>query len=128
MGCFAARGDFKRDTDGLSPPADAGVVLAPERELHEGKNGINGSLCTSLRRNIFSLSGLTTGGVRPGVSVVIYTPGRFQAVFSASGVQTFSAGDGELNENPHRPEPTKKVYDPGQFYSLYPQRFVSNLI
>lgn len=37
MGNFAACGGFKRDVDGLSPPADAGVVRAPERELHQGK-------------------------------------------------------------------------------------------
>ena len=44
MGNFAARGGFKRDVDGLSPPADAGVIRAPERELHQGKNGVNKSL------------------------------------------------------------------------------------
>lgn len=41
MDYFAARGGFERDTDGLGPSADAGVIRAPERELHQGKNGVN---------------------------------------------------------------------------------------
>ena len=49
MGNIAARGGFKRDVDGLSPPADAGVIRAPERELHQGKNGVNKSLCGAQR-------------------------------------------------------------------------------
>ena len=44
MGNFAARGGFKRDVDGPSPPADAGLIRAPERELRQGKNGGNKSL------------------------------------------------------------------------------------
>ncbi|CNE34820.1 Uncharacterised protein [Yersinia rohdei] len=44
MGNFAARGVFKRDVDGLNPPADAGVIRASERERHQGKNGVNKSL------------------------------------------------------------------------------------
>lgn len=49
MGNFAARRVFERDTDGLSPPADAGVIRATERELHQGKNGINESLRSAQR-------------------------------------------------------------------------------
>lgn len=44
MGNFATRGGFKRDVDGLGPPANAGVIRAPEPELHQGKNGVNKSL------------------------------------------------------------------------------------
>mgnify|MGYP003362440725 CR=1 FL=1 len=49
MGNFAARGGVKRDADGLSPPADAGVIRAPERELHQGKNGVSKSLRSAQR-------------------------------------------------------------------------------
>jgi len=49
MGYFAARGGFKRDTDGSSPSADAGVIRAPERELHQGKNGVNEPLRSAQR-------------------------------------------------------------------------------
>ena len=49
MGYFAARGGFKRDIDGSSPSADAGVIRAPEREVHQGKNGVNEPL-RSVRR------------------------------------------------------------------------------
>lgn len=44
MDNFAARGGFKRDVEGLSPPADAGVIRASERGLHQRKNGVNKSL------------------------------------------------------------------------------------
>ena len=49
MGNFTARGGFKRDINGLSPPADAGVIRPPERGLHQGKNGVNKSLRGALR-------------------------------------------------------------------------------
>ncbi len=49
MGNFAARGGFKRDVDGLSPPADARLIRAPEREFHQGKNRVNKSLCSAQR-------------------------------------------------------------------------------
>jgi len=44
MGNFTACGAFERDADGLSPPADAGIIRATERELHQDKNGIDESL------------------------------------------------------------------------------------
>lgn len=44
MGNLAAGGGFKRDVDGLSPPADAGVTRATKRELHQGENGVNKTL------------------------------------------------------------------------------------
>lgn len=44
MGNFAARGGLKRDVDGFSPPAGAGVIRVPEWELHLGKNEANKSL------------------------------------------------------------------------------------
>ena len=49
MGYFAARGDFKRDIDGYSPPADAGVIRVPEREFHQGKSGVNEPLRSTQR-------------------------------------------------------------------------------
>lgn len=56
MGNFAARGDFKRDVDGLSPPADTGAIRAPERKLYQGKNGINKSLRSVRRKTRLSIS------------------------------------------------------------------------
>ena len=44
MGNFTACGAFERDADGLSPPADAGIIRATERALHQDKNGIDKSL------------------------------------------------------------------------------------
>ncbi len=44
MGYFAAGGGLERDIDGLRPSADAGIIRAPERKLHQGKNGVNKSL------------------------------------------------------------------------------------
>lgn len=41
---FTKCGAFERDVDRLSPPADAGIIRATERELHQDKNGINESL------------------------------------------------------------------------------------
>ena len=39
-----------------NPPADAGVIRAPERALHQGKNGVNKSLRSVRRKTRFSIS------------------------------------------------------------------------
>jgi len=49
MGNFTARWIFERDADGFSPPADAGIIRATERELHQDKNGIDESLHSAQR-------------------------------------------------------------------------------
>ncbi len=41
---FAPGGRFETDINRLCPPADAGVIRAAQRYIHQGKNGINEAL------------------------------------------------------------------------------------
>lgn len=41
MGNLTACRIFERDIDGPGPSADAGIIWATKRKLHQGKNGVN---------------------------------------------------------------------------------------